>query len=703
MNFQELFLKFFLKLPITLIFIFLYIYIYEYDFLINLIRGLEQIIFLLSNHSLYSPFSFYSKFLWWYVYYYNLLILFINDCFYYIIYLAYVQLEVFFFMLNVSIDLMQKNLQTIPYTNFIFFYLLEWVVLVTSIMFVNYLGVKGFFLMNIFNSIIFSVCLLLLFYKININQDYLLINFGEFFKLSVNSTIGVSFLLDSVSYNFCLLTTLISVCVYFYTYSYMRNEMNIINFFFFLKTFVLSMILLLLANNWVSLILGWELIGLTSFLLINFWSFKIATLKSAFKAFTFNKLSDCSLIICFLLLQYFNNSFFFNINISNSIYLFKNIYFLNHYISFSEILLFFLIITAFCKSAQFGFHFWLPDSMEAPVPASALIHSATLVSAGIYLILRYNYLFIYSSFCSNFFLITCSFTAFFGALVSSFQSDLKKILAYSTISHCGFLMVSLYLSNNYITLLYLYGHGFYKSLSFMCVGNLIQSSFNYQDYRKMGNFQKIYVFEFFFLFICIFNLSGFPFFLNFFIKHFLLNNIYGNNLIKFFCIIFIYCGAFAGIFYGLKLFYYSFITFKKSHHHNYKIFFIKNVEKKNFFPIKVGNDKYKSEKQFINVVNYVAKSNNMGMYSMIVLFIINIFIFNNLLLIFNDNITIFTENNIFFKNIIFNNNNYTSIKILYLYIFIVLLFFFIFFKKSNIFEMQYLWVYFIILLSYYII
>jgi len=166
--------------------------------------------------------------------------------------------------------------------------------------------------------------------------------------------------------------------------------------------------------------------------------------------------------------------------------------------------------------------------MEAPVPASALIHSATLVSAGIYLLLRYNFLFSYSSFCSNFFLITCSFTAFFGAFISSFQTDVKKILAYSTISHCGFLMTSIYFCNSYITIMYLYGHGFYKSLSFMCAGNLIQSSSNYQDFRRMGAFNKYYVFEFFFLFICIFNLSSYPFFINFFIKHFLLTTTYCN-------------------------------------------------------------------------------------------------------------------------------------------------------------------------------
>jgi len=154
--------------------------------------------------------------------------------------------------------------------------------------------------------------------------------------------------------------------------------------------------------------------------------------------------------------------------------------------------------------------------MEAPVPASALIHSATLVSAGIYLMIRFNYMFAYTNLLDNVFIVITSFTALFGALIASFQTDLKKILAYSTISHCGFLMVSVYYTNIYITLIYLFGHGFYKSLSFMCVGNIIQHNYNYQDFRKSGLFIKRAVFESLILFICIFNLSGFPFFFKFF-------------------------------------------------------------------------------------------------------------------------------------------------------------------------------------------
>jgi len=147
-----------------------------------------------------------------------------------------------------------------------------------------------------------------------------------------------------------------------------------------------------------------------------------------------------------------------------------------------------LLLCAFIKSAQFGFHIWLPDSMEAPVPASALIHSATLVSAGIFLILRFYSLFEILSYSKYIMVFVGSFTACYGGWVSSFQTDIKRLLAYSTISHCGFLVVLCGLFNLNWVLSYLYIHGFFKALTFMCAGNIIRFSKNIQDYRRMGGY-----------------------------------------------------------------------------------------------------------------------------------------------------------------------------------------------------------------------
>jgi NADH:ubiquinone oxidoreductase subunit 5 (subunit L)/multisubunit Na+/H+ antiporter MnhA subunit len=207
--------------------------------------------------------------------------------------------------------------------------------------------------------------------------------------------------------------------------------------------------------------------------------------------------------------------------------------------------------------------------MEAPVPASALIHSATLVSAGIYLLLRYNILLQYSNISWYLILIFSSFTSFYGAIIAAFQTDGKKILAYSTISHCGFLMISILLFNPLITLLYLLGHGLFKSASFMCIGNLIQVNNNYQDSRMWGGQLNYFFFEFYTLIFCIINLSGFPFTINFFTKHFLLFSYNYSSILTLVSYIFLKFAAYSGIFYSFKIILNSFYSIKKNFFKNY--------------------------------------------------------------------------------------------------------------------------------------
>lgn len=201
--------------------------------------------------------------------------------------------------------------------------------------------------------------------------------------------------------------------------------------------------------------------------------------------------------------------------------------------------------------------------MEAPVPASALIHSATLVSAGIYLLLRVSHLIELSYVASYVIPIIGSITAFYGGIVSSFQSDTKKTLAYSTISHCGFLMVVY--STNVIeyTILYLYVHGFFKAATFLCIGNINRFNRNIQDFRRMGGLYKYLPLECLASFICMVNLGGLPLTLGFFIKHLLFLGLSDNI----FCFYLIYTtlilGAISGVFYSYRLFFSIFFDIKK--------------------------------------------------------------------------------------------------------------------------------------------
>jgi len=351
------------------------------------------------------------------------------------------------------------------------------------------------------------------------NVTYKLI-IGQWFFLNHGSKVNFEFYIDTLSFSFMLLTTTIGLFVYIYAFSYFRYEPLVDRFLSFLCSFVLSMLLLVSAGNIVMLFLGWELIGLTSFFLINFWVTRVGTLKAAFKAFSFNKVSDYFILI--LLFIFYDLLYDFDIlSINSQVHLYYNhtVTFLHYDVNLIEVISFCILGAAFIKSAQLGAHVWLPDSMEAPVPASSLIHSATLVSAGIFLILRFYPILEFSYYGKLILPVMGSMTAAYGGIVASYQADVKRILAYSTISHCGFLMLLCSFNVQEYTILYLYVHGFFKAAVFMCVGNVIRISKNYQDFRRMGMFSKYLPFECFCAFVCLFNLAGLPFSIGFFIKH----------------------------------------------------------------------------------------------------------------------------------------------------------------------------------------
>ena len=434
-----------------------------------------------------------------------------------------------------------------------------------SLILLSYLGLYGVFLLNMITLFFFWFSTLLYINVFFVDNIFIKINLGKWFIVNTNYPVFFELFIDSISYSFMFLTLTIATFVYMYAFSYFRYEPNVERLILLINCFVISMVCLVTSGNFFVLFLGWELIGLTSFFLINFWSTRMSTLKSAFKAFTFNKFSDVSLLMGILIIYYISGDVSiinFNYQIANYNNFYINI--LNYEIPIIEIISFFLIGCAFVKSAQFGFHIWLPDSMEAPVPASALIHSATLVSAGVFILLRLSFLFEYSLYSYYIIPVIGSFTAFFGGLCSVYQSDIKKILAYSTISHCGFLMVcySTYITE--YTILYLYIHGFFKASVFLCVGNIIRFSRNYQDFRRMGNFWKYLPFECFMTFICLINLCGLPFTIGFYIKHLLLLGYNLNIYLSYFIYINILFGAISGLFYSYRLFYNVFFDFKKS-------------------------------------------------------------------------------------------------------------------------------------------
>lgn len=458
---------------------------------------------------------------------------------------------------------LQYNIVTFN-TMFLLFAFLFLLTTFIGFLFTSYLGFTGVFFINFF-----SIILLWFFFILNINEffiknELIKIHAGKWMFLNNSLIVNFDFFIDQLSASFFILTLTISVFVYIYAFSYFRYEPLVERLLLFLNSFILSMLFLVSSGNLIMLFLGWELIGLTSFFLINFWSTRAGTLKAAFKAYSFNKASDFFLLFAIFAISHTMHDVDINTilcNIHN--YTFVIMYFAGFKINFIELVSIFLIICAFIKSAQIGLHIWLPDSMEAPVPASSLIHSATLVSAGIFLILRFSPIFELSKIAYYIIPIFGALTAFYGGLCAMFQTDVKRILAYSTISHCGFLMVLCSSKALEYTILYLYVHGFFKAAVFMCVGNVIRFSRNYQDFRKMGGYYKYLPFECLASIVCLFNLAGLPFSFGFYIKHFLFTSLSNNIFLFYFILILCILAAVTGLFYSYRIVYYVFFDVKK--------------------------------------------------------------------------------------------------------------------------------------------
>ena len=523
--------------------------------------------FLVEN--LYN-YNIFFKCLMWPLYFLNImhyLINFINNIFLnFTIYTPFTVEGLFyepFLPLNNIMTEFYINIYSKPY--FFFFAILFLLTAFLSFIFLNYLGLYGAYIVNFIAIVLFWITLLSHIKSIFIDNVYYYINVGSWMYLNNNFRITFDFFIDNVSLSFSFLTLTIAVFVYIYTFSYFRYEPLVERLFILLNLFVISMIFLVSSANWIMLFLGWEMIGLTSFFLINFWVARLGTLKAAFKAYSFNKLSD--MLLFFAILLCFNLTYNLDIlSFITSIHLYENYKINILWLEFNylEILSFCLLGSAFIKSAQLGTHIWLPDSMEAPVPASALIHSATLVSAGIFLLIRFTTLFEMTTFAYSTVAIVGTLTAFYGGFVSMYQSDTKRILAYSTISHCGFLMVIYTTGVFEYLVLYLYVHGFFKAATFLCVGNIIRFSHNIQDFKKMGSFSKYLTFDCLACFICLLNLGGAPLTFGFFIKHTLFIGLQHNFVLYYFLLIVITMAAVTGLFYSSKLFYYVFFDIKKA-------------------------------------------------------------------------------------------------------------------------------------------
>jgi len=371
-----------------------------------------------------------------------------------------------------------------------------------------------------------------------------------------------SFCFDSLTSIMLVVVTFISTLVHLYSTEYMENDPHLPRFMSYLSLFTFFMLILVTANNFLQMFVGWEGVGVSSYLLINFWFTRIQANKAAIKAMLINRIGDFALLLAIFSIYFIYNSLDYDIVFSLAPLAYDSVLVLGNFrIHSIDIICFLLFLGAMGKSAQLGLHTWLPDAMEGPTPVSALIHAATMVTAGVFLITRCSYLFEFSPSILNLIIFIGSATAFFASTTGLFQNDMKRVIAYSTCSQLGYMIFACGLSSYDVGMFHLYNHAFFKALLFLGAGSVIHALSDEQDMRKMGGVRKILPFSYSIMLIASFALMGFPFLAGFYSKDVILEISYATfNICGHFSYILGTLAAFSTAFYSIRLLFLVFLA-----------------------------------------------------------------------------------------------------------------------------------------------
>jgi NADH-quinone oxidoreductase subunit L len=304
--------------------------------------------------------------------------------------------------------------------------------------------------------------------------------------------IDVGFLIDRLSALMMAVVTFVSLCVHVYTIGYMRDDPGYTRFFSYISLFTFSMLMLVMSNNFMQLFFGWEAVGTVSYLLIGFWYTRPSAVFANLKAFIVNRVGDFGFIIGIAAVFSYTGSLSYGAAFSAAPHLAHALIPITATTSWNALTLICvcLFIGAMGKSAQVPLHVWLPDSMEGPTPISALIHAATMVTAGIFMVARMSPLFEYSDTALSFVLVIGATTAFFMGLLGVVNNDIKRVIAYSTLSQLGYMTAALGVSAYSAAIFHLMTHAFFKALLFLAAGSVIIGMHHEQDMRKMGGLGK---------------------------------------------------------------------------------------------------------------------------------------------------------------------------------------------------------------------
>ncbi len=350
-----------------------------------------------------------------------------------------------------------------------------------------------------------SFCIALsLFFNFDTAGGPVIVKAFEWFRVN-GVQVNFAFQIDQLSLMMILIITGIGSLIHLYSIGYMSHDKGFYKFFTYLNLFIFSMLLLVMGSNYLILFIGWEGVGVCSYLLIGFWFQNWEYGKAARKAFIMNRIGDLGLLIGIFLLAKETNAVDY-ISIANNASHFEMDGFIILFITGS------LFIGAIGKSAQVPLYTWLPDAMAGPTPVSALIHAATMVTAGIYLIVRSNFLYTLAPSMQSVILLVGLLTAAIAAFYALRQNDIKKVLAYSTVSQLGFMFVALGLGAYTTAMFHLMTHAFFKALLFLGSGSVIHAMSGEQDMRSMGGLKKYIPITHWTFLIGTFAIAGMPFF-----------------------------------------------------------------------------------------------------------------------------------------------------------------------------------------------
>lgn len=374
---------------------------------------------------------------------------------------------------------------------------------------------------------------------------------------------NVGFLIDKLSAVMMVVVTFISLMVHIYSIGYMRGDPGYTRFFSYMSLFTFMMLMLVMANNFLQLYFGWEGVGLVSYLLIGFWFKRDSANAGSLKAFLVNRIGDFGFLLGIAAIAtYFNTLDYAAIFARVSEYANTSISFFPHHpVSVISMICVFLFIGAMGKSAQMPLHIWLPESMEGPTPISALIHAATMVTAGIFMIARMSPIFEYSQTALSLVLVVGASGALFTGLLAIVQNDIKRVIAYSTLSQLGYMVAALGVSAFSAGIFHLITHAFFKALLFLAAGSVIIALHHEQNMQKMGGLWRYMPITYITFLIGTLALSAIPPFAGFYSKDIIIEAIHASIIpgtqYAYFCVL---IGAYVTAFYSFRAFFLTFHT-----------------------------------------------------------------------------------------------------------------------------------------------